>query len=98
MPVTERLAGSAMLTVPIAAGERHENDLRGFGPCFRVHDRHGRDHDHCADRVMKELLMLLGRGFALFAGGPAVIYQYPALSRSSVIVQARKRGGGSSEC
>jgi hypothetical protein len=47
---------------------------------------------------MKELLMLLGRGFVLFAGGPAVIYRYSALSRSSVIVQARKRGGGSSEC
>jgi hypothetical protein len=79
-------------------GERDENDLRGYGPCFRVHDRHGRDHDHCADRVMRDLLTFLGHGFALFdGGGPAVIYQYPALSRSVVIVQARRRGGGSSE-
>jgi hypothetical protein len=35
---------------------------------------------------MRNLLMFLGRGFALFAGGPAVIYQYPALSRSAVVV------------
>jgi len=41
--------------------------------------------------------MFLGRGFALFVGGPAVIYQYPALSRSAVVVEARKREGGSSE-
>jgi hypothetical protein len=32
--------------------------------------------------------MFLARGFALFAGGPAVIYRYPALSRSAVIAQA----------
>ena len=75
-------------------GKRHENDLRGYGPCFCVHDWHGRNHDHRADRVMRDLLMFLGRGFALFAGGPAVIYQYPALSRSVVIVH---RGEGSSE-
>ena len=47
---------------------------------------------------MRDLLTFLGHGFALFdGGGPAVIYQYPALSRSVVIVQARRRGGGSSE-
>ncbi len=45
---------------------------------------------------MKDLLMFLGRGFAPFAGGPAVIYQHPALSRSAVVVQVRKRGGGPS--
>jgi hypothetical protein len=46
---------------------------------------------------MKAILMFLGRGFALFAGGPAAIYQYPALSRSAVIVEIQKRGRGSSE-
>jgi hypothetical protein len=59
--------------------------------------RHGRNHDHCPDRVMRDLLMFLGRGFALFAGGPAAIYQYPALSRSAVVVEAQKRGRGPSE-
>ena len=66
-----------------------ENDLRDYGPCFRLRDRHGRDHHPCADRVMRDLLMFLGRGFALFAGGPAVIYQHPALSRSTAAVEAR---------
>jgi hypothetical protein len=80
-----------------AEGECHENDLRGFGPGFRVHHRHGPDHDHFAGCVMKAILMFLGRGFALFAGGPAVIYQYPALSRSAVMVKIRKRGRGSLE-
>jgi hypothetical protein len=46
---------------------------------------------------MRDLLMFLGRGFALFAGGPAAIYQYPALSRSAVVVEAQKRGRGPSE-
>jgi hypothetical protein len=46
---------------------------------------------------MIDLLMFLGRGFALFAGGPVVIFRYPALSRSVVVVEARKRGGGPSE-
>ena len=46
---------------------------------------------------MRDLLMFLGRGFAPFAGGPVVIFQYPALSRSVVVVKARKRGGGPSE-
>jgi hypothetical protein len=73
----------------------HENDLRGYGPCLRIRDWHGRHHDHCADRVMRDLLMFLGRGFALFAGGPAVIFQYPALSRGAV--EGRKRAGGPSE-
>lgn len=40
---------------------------------------------------MKALLIFLSRGFALFAGGPAVIYQYSALRRSPM--EARKRGG-----
>jgi|SRR6516164_3756520 len=95
MPVSP--AGSAMLKVGMFECERHENDLRDYDPCFRFHDRHGRDHDHCADRVMRDLLMFLGRGFALFAGGPAVIYQYPAFSSSAAIVEARKRGRGRSE-
>ena len=67
--VTERQAVSAMLALPVCEVGRHENNLRGDGSCFRVHDRHGRDHDHCADRVMRGLLMFLGRGFALFGGG-----------------------------
>jgi hypothetical protein len=46
---------------------------------------------------MKAILMFFGRGFALFAGGPAVIYQYPASSRSTVMVEIQKRGRGSSE-
>ena len=74
-----------------------ESDLRGLGPWFRVRNRHDRDLGHCAGRVMRELLMFLGRGFALFAGGPAVVYQYPALRRSAAMFEARKRGGGSTE-
>ena len=46
---------------------------------------------------MKAILMFLGRGFALFAGGPAVFYQYPALSRGAAMVEIQKRGRGSSE-
>ena len=41
--------------------------------------------------------MFLGLGFALFAGGPAVIFQHPALSRGAVVVEVRKRAGGPSE-
>jgi hypothetical protein len=78
----------------VAKGECHENDLRGFGPCFRIHDRHGPNHSHFPGRVMKALLMFLGRGFAMFAGGPAVIYQYPALNRGVVMVEIQKRGRG----
>jgi hypothetical protein len=43
---------------------------------------------------MRELLIFLDRAFALFAGGPAVIYQYPALRHSAAAVEARKRAGG----
>jgi hypothetical protein len=32
--------------------------------------------------------VFLGRGFALFAGGPAVVYQYPALHRSAAMFEA----------
>jgi len=96
MPVTGHPAGSAMLSRPMQKARR-ESDFRGFGPCFRVHNRHGPNHDHCADRVMRELLMFLGRGFALFAGGPAVVYQYPALRCSAAMLEARKRGGGPTE-
>jgi hypothetical protein len=51
---------------------------------------------------MRDLLMFFSRGFALFAGGPAVIYHYPVLSRGVAsrgvaVVEARKRGGGPSE-
>ena len=46
---------------------------------------------------MRDLSMLLGRSFALFAGGSAVIYQYPALSRGAVVVETQKREGGFSE-
>jgi hypothetical protein len=96
MPVTEAIAGSGMVAVA-RKDKRHENDLRGYGPCFRVHDRHGRDHDYFADRVMRQIVMFLSRGFALFAGGPAVIYQYPTLSRSAAVVPAPRRVRGSSE-
>jgi hypothetical protein len=40
---------------------------------------------------MRDLLMFLGRGFALFAGGPAVLYAYPPLSRNTVTVKAPER-------
>lgn len=60
-------------------------------------DRHGRDHDHLADRVMKDILLFVGRGFALFAGGPAVLYQHPTMNRSAVVVSAQKRERGPSE-
>jgi hypothetical protein len=46
---------------------------------------------------MRDLLMFLGRGFVLFARGPAVNFQYPALSRGAVVVEVRKRAGGPSE-
>jgi hypothetical protein len=98
MPVTERLAGSGMLgCIAFQRASCHENDLRGDGPCFRVHDWHGRDRHYFADRVMTDILMFLGRGFALFAGGPVVIYRYPTLSRSAAVVAARRRAKGSSE-
>jgi hypothetical protein len=42
---------------------------------------------------MTAILMFLGRGFALFAGGPAVI-EYQALSLSAVTVKIPKRGRG----
>ncbi len=41
---------------------------------------------------MRELLIFLGRGFALFAGGPAVVYQHRTLNRSAVVVAVQKRG------
>jgi hypothetical protein len=84
--VTEHRTGSAMLSFSVCEGERHENNLRGDGSCLRVHDRHGRDHDHCPDRVMSELLMFLARGFALFAGGAGA-----GLSRSTVERPRRRR-------
>jgi hypothetical protein len=71
-----------------------KDDLRGDGPCFRVHDRHGRDHDYFAERVMKDMLNFLGRGCALFAGRPA-IFSHPTLSRSGAIVTAQRRVRGS---
>jgi hypothetical protein len=72
----------------------HENDLRGDSSCFRVHDRHGRIHDHCADRVMTDLLMFLGRGFALLAGAPALVYPDPRLSRRAVKSERMKGPAG----
>ncbi len=41
--------------------------------------------------------MFLARGFALFAGGPAVIYLHRTLSRSAAVVEAQKRGRGPAE-
>ena len=73
MPITERMAGSGILTLSLPKGECDESDLRGDGPCFCARDRRGRDHDSFAERVMRDLLNFLGRGFALFAGGPATI-------------------------
>jgi hypothetical protein len=98
MSVTERLAGSGMLAKSCQAAaeaECHENDLRGYGDCLRVHHRHGSDHGDFAGFVMKAILMFLSRGFALFAGGPAV-YQSPAFGRSIVVVATQKRGRGRS--
>jgi hypothetical protein len=46
---------------------------------------------------MRALLMFLGRGFALFAGGPAVICQYSSPARSAVVVPALKTGRGPAE-
>jgi hypothetical protein len=40
---------------------------------------------------MTELLMFLCRGFALFAGGPAVVYPYSPLRRAGALVKARVR-------
>jgi hypothetical protein len=90
MPITEPLAGSGSLAMPLE-GERHEDDLPGYDSCFRFHDRHGRDHDHFADRVMRDILMFLGRGFALFAGGPAVVYRYQPPRRSAAVVKRKSR-------
>ncbi len=41
---------------------------------------------------MSELLIFLGRGFALFAGGPAVIYQLSTAARS--VTEAQKGAKG----
>lgn len=95
MAVTESLAGSDILSG--AEDECDENDLGGAGPCFRVHHRHGRDHDPFAERVMRDILIFLGRGFALFAGGPAIIFQYPILSRRVAVAAAWRRVRGSQE-
>ena len=46
---------------------------------------------------MKDVLRFLGQGFALFAGGPAVIYPYPASSWRAAVAEAQKQGRGSSE-
>ncbi len=97
IPITAGGAGSGHARPVAAEGACDENDLRGDGPCFRVHDRHGRDHDYCADRVMRELLIFLGRGFALFAGGPDVVYQNRSFNRSAVVVAVQKRGRGPAE-
>jgi hypothetical protein len=43
---------------------------------------------------MRDILIFLGRGFALFAGGPAVFCQYSTLSRGAVVLQAQRRGRG----
>jgi hypothetical protein len=72
-----------------------KDDLRGDGPCFRVHDRHDRDRDYFAEHVMKDMLNFLCRGCALFAGRPAIFSQYPTLSRSGAIVTAQRRVRGS---
>jgi hypothetical protein len=40
---------------------------------------------------MTELLLFLVRGFALFAGGPAVIYPYSPLRRAGALVKTRAR-------
>ena len=40
---------------------------------------------------MKDVLRFLGQGFALFAGGPAVIYPYPASSWRAAVGSAEAR-------
>jgi hypothetical protein len=46
---------------------------------------------------MKNILKFLGHGFALFAGGPAMIFPNPALGRSAMVMQAQKRERGPSQ-
>jgi hypothetical protein len=38
---------------------------------------------------MRDLLIFLGRGFALFAGGPAVLYADPPLRRTAMVERQR---------
>jgi len=46
---------------------------------------------------MTDILIFLGRGFAIFAGGPAVVSQYRRLSRSDSLIAAQQRVKGASE-
>lgn len=40
---------------------------------------------------MRDILMFLARGFALFAGGPAVVYRYQPPRRSAAVVKRKSR-------
>jgi hypothetical protein len=42
---------------------------------------------------MRDLLMFLGRGFALFAVAPALVYPVPRLSRSAAAVKSERMRG-----
>ena len=46
---------------------------------------------------MRDLLNFLGRDFALFAGGPPTISQYPTLSRSDAVATVQRLLRGSQE-
>ena len=39
---------------------------------------------------MRDLLNFLGRGFALFAGGPPTISQYPTLSGGGAVATVQR--------
>ena len=40
---------------------------------------------------MRDILIFLGRGFALFAGGPAVVYRYQPPRRGAAVVKRKSR-------
>jgi hypothetical protein len=47
--------------------------------------------------ILMFLLMFLARGFALFAGGPALVKSYPLSSNGAQVVEARSRAKGATE-
>jgi hypothetical protein len=53
-------------------GDNRENNFPHYGSYIRLHHRHGNHHRPFADRVMNTMLTLFTRGFALYAGDPAV--------------------------
>jgi hypothetical protein len=95
MSVTERLAGSGMLAKSPQRPGVMKMIFVVMAIAFAFTTGMAGDHGDFAGFVMKATLMFLGRGFALFAGGPAV-YQSPAYGRSIVVVATQKRARGRS--